>query len=50
MHARGRYDETIVADVSPERLQRYFVKRGDFYTLSKDLRVRRKYPEALFAD
>ena len=38
-HAReGRYDETIVADISPERLQRYFVKRGDFYTVSKDLR------------
>ena len=36
----GRYDETIIADVSPERLQRYFVKKGDFYIISKHLRER----------
>ena len=33
-----RYDDTIVVDVSPERLQRYFVKKGSFYSVSKDVR------------
>ncbi|MDQ3041475.1 MAG: ATP-binding protein, partial [Acidobacteriota bacterium] len=34
----GRYDETIAADVSPERLRRFFTKDGDFYLVKKDLR------------
>ncbi len=34
----GRYEETITADVSPERLRRFFTKNGDFYRVKKDLR------------
>ncbi len=34
----GRYDETISADVSPERLRRFFTKDGDYYRVKKDLR------------
>lgn len=34
----GRYDETITADVSPERLRQFFTKDGDFYRVKKELR------------
>ncbi|WP_181120940.1 CheR family methyltransferase [Xanthomonas arboricola] len=34
----GRYSSSIVADVGPERLQRWFVKEGDTYVVSKQLR------------
>ncbi len=32
------YNETIAADVSPERLRRFFTKEGDFYRVKKELR------------
>ena len=32
------YEETIVADVSPERLRRYFTKEGSGYLLRKEIR------------
>jgi PAS domain S-box-containing protein len=34
----GRYDETLVADVSPERLARFFFKDGDLYRVKKEIR------------
>lgn len=34
----GYYDDTIVADVSPERLDRFFVKEEDHYRVKKSLR------------
>lgn len=34
----GRYADTVVKDVSPERLARWFVKEGDTYCVVKDLR------------
>jgi two-component system CheB/CheR fusion protein len=34
----GRYPASITADVSPERLRRYFVRHGDGYQVSKALR------------
>jgi two-component system CheB/CheR fusion protein len=34
----ARYDETIAADVSPERLRRFFAKDGDSYRVKKELR------------
>lgn len=34
----ARYDETITADVSPERLRRFFTKDGDSYRVKKELR------------
>lgn len=33
-----RYDETIAADVSPERLRRFFDKEGNTYCIKKELR------------
>lgn len=36
--ARGVYPDSIAADVSPERLQRFFVKDGDQYRVSRELR------------
>lgn len=33
-----RYPESIEADVSPERLKRFFTKEGDFYRVKKELR------------
>ncbi|HET9594149.1 MAG TPA: chemotaxis protein CheB [Anaeromyxobacteraceae bacterium] len=35
---RGRYTAVVEKQVSPERLSRFFVKRGDSYTITKDLR------------
>jgi two-component system CheB/CheR fusion protein len=35
---QGVYPESIAADVSPERLRRFFVKDGDNYRVSKELR------------
>jgi two-component system CheB/CheR fusion protein len=38
-HARqGRYPDNIVADVSPERLRRFFVREDHGYRVSKDIR------------
>ena len=38
-HARqGVYYENIVADVSPERLDRFFIKKDDTYLVKKELR------------
>ena len=34
----GRYDETINADVSPERLRRFFIKDEGSYRVKKELR------------
>ncbi len=34
----GRYDETITADVSPERLRKFFTKDGNSYRVKKELR------------
>ncbi|MBE7557033.1 MAG: hypothetical protein HS126_38835 [Anaerolineales bacterium] len=34
----GRYPAAIEADVSPERLQRFFVKDGDHYRVAKEVR------------
>jgi two-component system CheB/CheR fusion protein len=34
----GRYPGTIAVDVSPERLQRFFMPEGDHYRVSRDLR------------
>lgn len=33
-----RYPESIEADVSPERLKRFFMKEGSFYRVKKELR------------
>jgi two-component system, chemotaxis family, CheB/CheR fusion protein len=33
-----RYPQTIEADVSPERLKRFFVKEGKYYRVKKELR------------
>jgi two-component system, chemotaxis family, CheB/CheR fusion protein len=35
---RGRYPSVVEKQVSPERLARFFVKRGESYTVTKDLR------------
>jgi chemotaxis methyl-accepting protein methylase len=35
---RGRYTSAVEKQVSPERLARFFVKRGDSYTVTKDIR------------
>ena len=34
----NRYPETIEADVSPERLRRFFIKEGNRYKVKKDVR------------
>ncbi len=34
----GHYDEKSIQDVSPERLQRFFIKDGDGYRVKKELR------------
>ena len=34
----GRFADTIARDVSPERLQRWFVREGDTYNVVKELR------------
>jgi two-component system CheB/CheR fusion protein len=34
----GRYPDTITADVSPERLERFFVREGTTYRVSQELR------------
>jgi two-component system CheB/CheR fusion protein len=34
----GRYAESIVSHVSPERLERWFVREGDTYRVAKELR------------
>ena len=34
----NRYPETIEADVTPERLQRFFVKEGEYYRVRKEIR------------
>ncbi|MFC7520446.1 CheR family methyltransferase [Xanthomonas populi] len=34
----GRYTSSIVAEVAPARLRRWFVKEGDTYVVSKELR------------
>ncbi len=36
--ATGRYPESIAQDVSPERLQKYFVKKEDCYEVTSELR------------
>ncbi len=36
----GRYPATIAADVSPERLRRFFVQEGDHYRVTKEVRER----------
>lgn len=38
MARSGRYPETIVKDVSPERLARWFTHEGKTYSVAKDLR------------
>jgi two-component system CheB/CheR fusion protein len=35
---QGRYSETILADVSGERLERYFIKGSDSYSVKNELR------------
>jgi two-component system, chemotaxis family, CheB/CheR fusion protein len=35
---RGRYGSTVEKQVTPERLARFFVKRGDSYTVTKEIR------------
>jgi two-component system CheB/CheR fusion protein len=35
---QGRYPANLAADVSPERLQRFFVKDGDNYRIKKEIR------------
>ena len=35
---RGIFPESIAEDVAPERLTRYFLKRGEAYHISKDIR------------
>jgi two-component system CheB/CheR fusion protein len=35
---QGVYHDNIAADVSQERLERFFVKTEGFYTVKKDLR------------
>ena len=35
---RGEFTESIMDNVSPERLNKYFVKRGDRYIINKDIR------------
>ncbi|WP_158095338.1 chemotaxis protein CheB [Collinsella sp. An2] len=35
---KGVFPESIIEDVSPERLARFFVKRGDTYVISKEIR------------
>jgi two-component system CheB/CheR fusion protein len=34
----GRYKQTIAADMTPQRLGRWFVKEGDTYCIAKELR------------
>lgn len=34
----GTFPETIAADVSPERLKRFFTKEGQFYRISREVR------------
>ena len=34
----GKYPANIVADVSPERMKRFFVKRDDTYNIKKEIR------------
>ena len=35
---KGVFSESIVDDVSPERLSRFFSKKNDQYSISKDIR------------
>ncbi len=35
---RGRYGSNVERQVAPERLARFFVRRGDAYTVSRDIR------------
>ncbi|MBK8978088.1 MAG: PAS domain-containing protein [Planctomycetes bacterium] len=47
----GLYPKSIVADVSPERLERFFVHDGDDYRIAKSLRARVIFaPHDLMAD
>ena len=34
----GTYPNTIAEDVSPERLNKYFIKKDNFYTIRNDIR------------
>jgi len=36
--SQGMYPESIAADASPERLSRYFVRRGDSYQIARKIR------------
>ena len=35
---KGVFSESIIGDVSPDRLSKYFIKRGDQYCVNKDIR------------
>ncbi len=35
---KGVFSESIIDDVSPDRLSKYFIKRGDQYCVNKDIR------------
>ena len=48
---RGVFPANVVAGVSPERLQRFFTRTGDTYTLKKDIRECAIFaPQNLLAD
>lgn len=36
--SNGKYPESAAAELSPERLSRFFVKEGDYYVVKSDLR------------
>ncbi len=48
---RGVYSESIIDDVSCERLQRFFVKKGDNYIINKEIRKTIVFaPQNVFQD
>ena len=48
---RGVYSENIIDDVTGERLQRFFMKKGDTYIVNKDLRKMIVFaPQNVFQD
>ncbi len=49
--SRGVYCENIVDDVTNERLQKYFMKKGDSYVINKDIRKMIVFaPQNVFQD
>lgn len=49
--SKGQFSDNIIDDVSSERLQKFFIKRGDKYSVNKDIRKMIVFaPHNMFTD